>query len=81
MGMHVLAMTEVNLKRMTYQMRHTVRILHPFQWTDVTLVTICGLLAQAKIEASHKDPITLPIMDPKIWTKNFEAIDKYFRGL
>jgi len=33
------------------------------------------------MEASHKDPITLPIMDPKNWTKNFEAINEYFSGL
>jgi hypothetical protein len=33
------------------------------------------------MESSHRDPITLPVMDPKNWTKNFEAIDKYFRGL
>jgi hypothetical protein len=33
------------------------------------------------MEASHKDPTTLPTTDPKNWSKNFEAIDKYFRGL
>jgi hypothetical protein len=32
------------------------------------------------MEASHKDPTALPVMDPKNWTKNFEAIDEYFRG-
>ena len=44
-------------------------------------MSIRGLSAQAKMEASHKDPTTLPIMDQKNWTKNFEAIDEYFRGL
>jgi hypothetical protein len=33
------------------------------------------------MEASHKDPTTLPVVDPTNWTKNFEAIDEYFRGL
>jgi hypothetical protein len=26
-------------------------------------------LAQAEMEASHKDPTALPVMDPKNWTK------------
>ena len=34
--------------------------------------------SQAKMEASHKDPTALPVMDSKNWTKNFEAIDEYF---
>jgi hypothetical protein len=33
------------------------------------------------MEASPQDPITSPVMDPKNWTKNFEAIDEFFRGL
>ena len=77
-GIEVSAMAEANLKPMTYQMRHSVRVSRPVVWTDISLVRVCGLSAQAKMEASHKDPITLPIMDPKNWTKNLEAINKYF---
>jgi hypothetical protein len=33
------------------------------------------------MEASHKDPITLPVMNLKNWPKNFEAINEYLRGL
>ena len=79
--MQVLAMAEANLKHMTYQMRHSIQVSRQVVWADISLVSVHGLLAQAKMEASHKDPITLPIMDPKNWTKNFEAIDEYFRGL
>jgi hypothetical protein len=45
------------------------------------LASVRAFSAQAEMEASHKDPTTLPVMDPKSWTKNFEAIDEYFRGL
>ena len=76
-GLQVSAMAEANLKCMTYQIRHTVRVSRPVVWADVSLVSVRGLSAQAEMEASHKDPITLPIMDPKNWTKNFEAIDEY----
>ena len=35
------------------------------------------------MESSHKDPITLHVMDLKLknWPNNFEAIDEYLRGL
>jgi hypothetical protein len=79
--MQVLAMTEANLKRMTYQIHHTIRVSRPVVWVDITLVSICNLSAQAEMEVTHKDPITLPIMDLKNWPKNSEAIDKYLRGL
>ena len=77
-GIQVLAMAEANLKRMTYQMCHILRVSGPVVWADILLLSVHGLLAQAKMEAFHKDPITLPVMDPKKWTKNFEAIDEYF---
>ena len=79
-GMQVSAMAETNLKRMVYQMIYSVRVSHTVVFQDITLVSVCALSAQAEIEASHKDPTTLPVMDPKNWTKNFEAIDEYFRG-
>jgi len=69
------------LKHMTYQIRHPVRVSRPVVWTDITLVSIRNLSAQAEMEASHKDPITLQVMDLKNWPKNFEAINKYLRGL
>jgi hypothetical protein len=80
-GMQILAMAEANPKRMTYQIRHTVRVSRPVVWTDIMLVSVQNLSAQAEMEASHKDPITLPVMDLKNWPKNFEAIDKYLWGL
>jgi len=80
-GMQVLAMTEANFKRMCYELRHYTRVSRPVIWADITLLSVCALLAQAEMEASHQDPITLPVMDPKNWTKNFEAIDEFFRGL
>ena len=35
------------------------------------------------MESSHKDPITLHVMDLKLknWPNNFEATDEYLRGL
>jgi hypothetical protein len=80
-GMQVSAMAETNLKQMVFQMIHSVRVSRTVIYQDITLVSVCGLSAQAEMEASHKDPTTLPIMDPKNWTKNFEAIDEYFQGL
>jgi hypothetical protein len=74
-------MAESNLKHMTYQIRHTVRVSRPVVWAGILLVSVHGLLAQAEMEASHKDPITLPVMDLKNWPKNFEAIDEYLCGL
>jgi hypothetical protein len=74
-------MAESNLKRMTYQIRHTVRVSRPVVWANILLASICVLSAQAKMEASHKNPITLPVMDLKNWPKNFEAIDEYLCGL
>jgi hypothetical protein len=79
-GMQVSAMAETNLKRMVFQMTHTVRVSRTVVFPDITLVSVRALSAQAKMEASHKDPTALPVMDPKNWTKNFEAIDEYFRG-
>jgi len=80
-GMQVSAMAEANLKRMCYELRHYTRVSRPVVWADVTLLSVCALSAQAEMEASHRDPITLPVMDPKNWTKNFEAINEFFRGL
>jgi hypothetical protein len=80
-GMQVSAMAESNLKRMTYQIRHTIRVSRPVVWANILLASIRGLLVQAEMEASHKAPITLPVMDLKNWPKNFEAIDEYHRGL
>ena len=80
-GMQVSAMAEANLKRMCYQLRHHTRVSRPVVWADITLASVRAFLAQAEMEASHKDPTTLPVMDPKNWTKNFEAIDEYFMGL
>jgi hypothetical protein len=77
-GMQVSAMAETNLKRMVFQMIHSIRVSRTVIYQDITLVSVRGLLAQAEMETSHKDPTTLPIMDPKNWTKNFEAIDEYF---
>ena len=79
-GMQISAMAETNLKRMAFQMTHTVRVSRTVVFPDITLVSVRALSAQAKMEASHKDPTALPVMDPKNWTKNFEAIDEYFRG-
>jgi hypothetical protein len=53
----------------------------PTVWADITLVSVHRLAVKAEMEASHKDPVSLLIMDPKNWPKNFEAIDDYFRGL
>ncbi len=80
-GMQVSAMAEANLKRMCYELRHYTRVSRPVVWADITLLSICTLSAQAEMEVSHRDPITLPGMDPKNWTKNFEAIDEHFRRL
>ena len=43
------AMAEANLKRMTYQIRHTIRVSRPFLWTDISLVSVRGLSAQAEM--------------------------------
>jgi hypothetical protein len=80
-GMQVSAMAEANLKRMCYQLRHHTRVSSPVVWADITLASVRAFSAQAEIEGSHKDPTILRVMNPKNWTKNFEAIDEYFRGL
>jgi len=80
-GMQVSAMAEANLKCMCYELRHHTRVSRPVVWADITQLSVRALSVQAEMEASHRDPITLPVMDPKNWTKNFEAIDEYFRGL
>jgi hypothetical protein len=64
-GISVLAMAEANIKRMIYQLRHVVCCSRPIVWADITLVSMRRLAAQAEMEASHKDPVSLPIMDPK----------------
>ena len=48
-GKQVSAMAEANLKRMTYQIRHTIRVSRPFLWTDISLVSVRGLSAQAEM--------------------------------
>jgi hypothetical protein len=75
-GMQVSAMAEAILKRMCYELRHHTCVSRPVVWADITLLSVRALSAQAEMEASHRDPITLPVMDPKNWTKNFEAIEK-----
>jgi len=52
-GMQVLAMAEVNLKRMCYELRHHTRFSRPVVWTDIMLLSVCALSAQAEMEASH----------------------------
>jgi hypothetical protein len=79
-GISVLAMAEANMKRMIYQLHHVIRCSRPFVWADITLVSVRRLVAQAEMEASHKDPVSLPIMDPKSWPKNFEAINEFFQA-
>ena len=37
-GKQVSAMAEANLKRMTYQIRHTIRVSRPVLWTDILIV-------------------------------------------
>ncbi len=78
-GISILAMAEANMKRMIYQLHHVVRCSRPSVWADITLVSVRRLAAQAEMEACHKDPLSLPIMDPKDWPKNFEAIDEFFQ--
>jgi hypothetical protein len=79
-GMQVSAMAETNLKQMVFQMMHTIRVSRTVVFPDITLVSVRALSAQAEMVASHKDPTALPVMDPKNCTKNFEAINEYFRG-
>ena len=64
-GMQVLAMAEGKLKCMCYQLRHHTRVSRPVVWADITMLSVRALSAQAEMEASHRDPITLPVMDPK----------------
>ena len=71
---------EPQAKRMVFQTTHTVRVSRMVVFQDITLMSVRALSSQAEMEASHKDPTALPVMDPKNWTKNFEAIDEYFRG-
>ena len=77
-GMQISAMAETNLKQMAFQMMHTVRVSRAVVFPDIMLVSVRALSAQAEMEASHKDPAALPVMDPKKCTENFEAIDEYF---
>jgi hypothetical protein len=79
-GISILAIAEANMKRMIYQLRHVVHCSWPIVWADITLVSMHRLAAQAEMEASHKDPVSLPIMVPKNRPKNFEAIDEFFRA-
>ena len=55
-----------------FQIRHTIRVSCPVLWTDILIVRVRGKPVHATMEVSHKDPIILPTMDPKNWTKNFE---------
>jgi len=64
-GMQVSAMAEANLKCMCYELRHYTRVSRPVVWADITLLSVRALSAQAEMEVSHRDPITLPVMDPK----------------
>jgi len=47
--------------------RMCYELRHYTLWADIMLLSV------------HS--ITLPVMDPKNWTKNFEAIDGHFRVL
>ena len=64
-GMQVSAMAEANLKRLWYELCHYTRVSRPVVWADITLLSVHALSAQAEMEASHRDPITLPVVDPK----------------
>jgi hypothetical protein len=63
-GMQISAMAETNLKRMAFQMTHTVRVSRTVVFPDITLVSVRALSAQAEMEAPHDDPTALPVMDP-----------------
>jgi hypothetical protein len=52
-GKQVLAMAEANLKKMTYQIHHTIRVSCPVLWTDILIVRVRGKPAHAKMEVSH----------------------------
>ena len=77
-GISVSAMAKANLKRMIYELHHVARCSWPIVWGDITLVSTCKLVRQAKMEDSHKDPVTLPTIEPKNWPKTFDTIDEYF---
>ena len=49
-GIQASAMAEANFKCMTYQMHHTVRVSHSVVWSDISVVSVCGLSAQAEME-------------------------------
>ncbi len=80
-GISVLAMAKANLKCMIYNLRHVTCCSWPIVWGDITLVRVQRLLAKAEMEASHKDPSTLPTIEAKNWPKTFKAINEYLQGL
>ncbi len=45
-GMQVSAMAETNLKRMVFQMMHTVRVSRTVVFPDITLVSVHALLVR-----------------------------------
>ncbi len=80
-GVSISAVAKGDLKRMSYQFRHVVHCSCPLVWTDITLVSVRKLASQAEKEHSHKDPISLPSIDPKNWPNNIEATNELFWGL
>jgi hypothetical protein len=49
-GMQISAMAETNLKRMAFQMTHTVRVSRTVIFPDITLVSVRALSAHAEME-------------------------------
>ena len=76
-----MTMTKANMKCMICQLCHVILCPWRIAWVDITLVSIHGLAAHAEMEASHKDPVTLPIIKAKNLSMHFEVINKYFQGL
>ncbi len=74
-------MAKANLKRMIYQLRHVACCSWPITCANVTLVSVCKLAMQAEMEESYKDPVMIPVIEPKNWPKTFKTIDEYFQGL
>ncbi|KAI2512366.1 hypothetical protein MHU86_2028 [Fragilaria crotonensis] len=80
-GVQVNLRAELNLKLLSFYLRHQVRVSRTVAVASVTLDNIRSIRELREFESTYKNPDDLPTINPKDWPKTMEAIDEYLRSV
>ena len=80
-GVQVNLRAAMNLKLLSFHLRHQVRVSGTVAVASVTLETIRTIRELREFESTYNNPNELPVINPKDWPKTMEAIDEYLRSV